>query len=825
MTRTLGIWTSADGQLMLRIDWEQGATNLSVFAIAARSGHESPAFYLPLNGLPCPVHCQLKPDIELKGTLWFKALSGNLGKGCVWADIYSTNVPTRLHPRRFEGALLECFLGEVPEPVEPAEPPLPPYLPDESHQGPEEASAEVLPPGQNLFPYVYLRHWPALDSVALATDFIAMPSALISQSLFIGELARCKSQGQRAAMARLAERYLQTDQSASPPTAPLQLAWERYLALLLVPGFAAQTLAPLTLELTEGRPQAPILLPAALFPLPQQTASPPAPPGQLAPYAIGELQMLRQRLIGYELGDIARVQSLMPGERQHLAQSQGDSQLRFAHSQQQSHSETQNSADEDWLNSQLHQQRTVMEKLCTDDYQNLNTHYGPPTEATLSGTVSHKTQAGDNPASKDRTQLARHLLDKSLSLLANSQQQQSGQQQLSQRQRLAKSRFDNSTSNEPRIGVYRWLNRRFEAFVVHYGNRLMFECLLPKPAAAYIRQQRRLCGQELAEPKPLASFGISDWSGLDSQLARTLAVRYQALDIAPCPASRVQSLSLRAGEQRTLAIPPGYQVSAVALNTLGGEGRLLAADQQLSGQQQLRGTALFGEEQSLALCAEATGTDFLAAVKVSCEPSATLLEQWQQDCYQRLQAAYQRQAERYYRQQAPALDAQPRESLRQVERHYLKAGAKQLLLARQQQDAPAWLSRPRLEQFFDDAIEWQEMSYRFFSEDDTELPCLDSQADPLFSAFLQAASARLLLPVRPDREKALLYYLQSGAPWPLDNSLCPVHIADAPLVHQLQALPANAAQRLVGEPWTEQVPTHQQVLDSSTALPWQVRHD
>jgi len=65
--------------------------------------------------------------------------------------------------------------------------------------------------------------------------------------------------------------------------------------------------------------QATIVLPAGIFPLPPAGASPGLSPSdrgrRIAPYAIGDLQMVQQRLVGYALGDIARVESVMPGER------------------------------------------------------------------------------------------------------------------------------------------------------------------------------------------------------------------------------------------------------------------------------------------------------------------------------------------------------------------------------------------------------------------------------------------------------------------------------------------------------------------------------
>jgi hypothetical protein len=74
-------------------------------------------------------------------------------------------------------------------------------------------------------------------------------------------------------------------------------------------------------------------------------------------------------------------------------------------------------------------------------------------------------------------------------------------------------------------------------------------------------------------------------------------------------------------------------------------------------------------------------------------------------------------------------------------------------------------------QFFEQAFEWSNMSYRFYpyfwgrkSEWPSALRLGDS--DPLFARFLQAGAARVQVPVRPGFEEALLYFLKTGnRPW------------------------------------------------------------
>lgn len=69
--------------------------------------------------------------------------------------------------------------------------------------------------------------------------------------------------------------------------------------------------------------------------------------------------------------------------------------------------------------------------------------------------------------------------------------------------------------------------------------------------------------------------------------------------------------------------------------------------------------------------------------------------------------------------------------------------------------------------FFEQVFEWDLMTYDFYpyywarKERWTELYPLEDN-DTVFSAFLRAGSARVLIPVRPNFEEAALYYLENG---------------------------------------------------------------
>jgi hypothetical protein len=72
--------------------------------------------------------------------------------------------------------------------------------------------------------------------------------------------------------------------------------------------------------------------------------------------------------------------------------------------------------------------------------------------------------------------------------------------------------------------------------------------------------------------------------------------------------------------------------------------------------------------------------------------------------------------------------------------------------------------------FFEQAFEWEEMTYFFYPYYWSRLPTWYDKAvmthdDPLFLEFLKAGAARVVVPVRPGFEAEFQYYLMTGQTW------------------------------------------------------------
>ncbi|MBB5606455.1 MULTISPECIES: hypothetical protein [unclassified Janthinobacterium] len=635
-------------------------------------------------------------------------------------------------------------------------------------------------------------------------------------------------------------------------------AWQSYFALILILGYdyallttlirflgavhllnylytpALPAPVPPTTATLAALANASIMLPAAIFPLPAPAASPPATDGWIAPYAIGDLQMVRQRLLRYEAGELAYIENVMRGERKEVGRKRTHRQLDYQRQHSGSEALLENQAADE-RNSLLEEaRRAVAEKTVGHKYTDFQTSYGPPTQATLNGAWDESVTQGKLPGTDDITRFAREVLNKTVNSITRQVGQVRGSSTLSENEETVLSVIDNSSRDSHMSAVFRWLNQVYEACVVNYGNRLMIEFMLPHPAAGFIADEQRLDGLDFRRPRPPDSLGLSSFRAITTDNYAELAAAYCVTELEPPPAPRkYASATLRGGGEKLLAVPDGYMVAQAYVQFIttpadAAAPPVLVGRELFSATEPAPASRHFGEDQMIAIAvgggvqqlSPPSGDETLVNVEIVCLPMPTMYDAWRIKIYHAIINAYQRLCTQYYNH-AGATPGERNagrspQMLRQIERRELKRACLRLLL----QLAPGanQPGQPRYLQFFDDAFEWDEMSYRCYAGVDAARPASGAglaDGDELFSSFLQADSTRVLLPVHPPRMMALLYYLSSGQLWDGDNRLAPLNARDVGIVDEMKRAGMLARRHgvRVGQPWQVIVPTAMQVLD------------
>lgn len=649
--------------------------------------------------------------------------------------------------------------------------------------------------------------------------------------------------------------------------AVLDRVWQSYFALVVLLGYDQALLSDLALtlwaanaaakaltidedghlhaaDLTPDRrsaiAQASVRLPAGTFPLPPAGQGQGAPPasgadGWVEPYAVGDLQMVRQRLVRYAAGEIARIENVMRGERREVSSRQGRQRLDL---QQKQSGEEQILASEDSdARSFLLEEtsRKVAGETVADSYGGFQTSYGPPTQVTLDGTRSRVTTAQD-PGSDDVTRFAREILGKTVNRISRKVGTVRASSTLSHVEDEVVSVIDNSGGERDLCVVYRWVNKVYEACVVNYGNRLIMEFVVRRPAAGVIDGPAD--GPERARlvPISLEAMGVSSFEDVTPDNYAGLCAAYAVTDIAPPPPPlKFVTVSLRAGEERQVAIPAGYAAAAAAAGCLPTPADAPAPAIMVGCQLVVPGAEAaaltpYGDDGTLPISVadvpaslSPPAPEALVNVEIQCGRTPGCLDEWRIGIYGALVGAREERAERAIALLAdgagpPALRSPL--ACREIERRALRKGCTRLLLeqaalmtgadaAPSSPPSPAEAYLPRTLQFVDAAMEWSEMTYAF--QPDLRDGAASGDA---FAGLLGADQARVLVPVRPERVIAFLYFFASGTIWDGPDRLIAINDENLDVADDLKrAARRRERERRVGRPWEVVVPTAMQVLD------------
>ena len=614
-----------------------------------------------------------------------------------------------------------------------------------------------------------------------------------------------------------------------------------------------------------------ILLDKTIFPLPKYPQSPPstATPAIL-PYAIGNLQLVKYKLLRYEMGELAHITSVMPGEKRKVVNRKLDritdkEQITTYNESISDHKNTEKSND---FSKELW--NAIAETTQTSNYPDpgLVSTYGPPTNITIKGSYT-KAQTSQTPEKKQITLYAKKVLNLTTQRISEKINKVRSHTQLKELEDTATSILDNSNSKDPAYGMYCWLNKVYKAKVVNYGNRMLFTFLIPNPAANYISQAKIIEGNNLTEPLSLAQQHINTYQDItaDNYLALCQYYQLKTFQIAP-KTELVVSDIMQLGESKLIGIPKGYEASQATLSYAFGEGNAKALVNGFIGKNSFSfdqskgntGTQNFDlnkEQNSIAVGIVSSNVitmsppsatiDFQLSVEIICLLNAENLLSWQISIYQLISIAYAEQYEIYNQKSNAANGKEERVNplkdylivkqelekgvRQQLQKHIMDTLGLSSFFDEEIVSLGIDYNQPENVQYINSSLEWNEMSYTFLDKynSQNELFTVSSLSPDYFSGFLKAAYARVTIPVAPHYNQGFLYFLSTGIVWSPADNFAPC-FDDSPLenntstdqatiVLELKHVfkQANPSEKTI-DSWEVIIPTSMQMLQKNNSL-------
>lgn len=617
------------------------------------------------------------------------------------------------------------------------------------------------------------------------------------------------------------------------------------------------------------------VLPAAVFVLPDHATARSGEPA--LPFVIGELQLVRQRLARYALGEVSRIDNVMKGEAIETTRRQLE---RTSHSASSSGS-LASASDTSLGTTQADYFDEAYKTLAEAFKFTRGTTYGPPTSSAALASAAGaapvppagsletvKLEPLDHyPRAKTlerAARIARDVTARTASQLARRAEWARASSSLTENEETVVNRIDGSRNERHVRGIHRWVDKIFRAHVVNYGHRLLLELYIDEPARDYVSRERSVHGESLCRPKSLEEVGVHVYTDISVDPGPTNyanLIRYYGSTDATLPPqqSMIVNASLQAGQAvscQEIAIPDGYQVISATVSASWNPAGGITAIAGLLGIHGFEfgnkgGAVLAPAPQTFSLSSDAATLPFaiactqapapppslpayraplvgMVSVSLALAPTPAAQQRWQFQFYQAMEAAYARRLKAYFQasggDDAAGVGRPGHNPLanQQAVRHTLRRriGAKLRDQAGERCSGSGGAAAS-CESLLEHAFEWQEMAYSFDAGEAGAAELADT--DDLLPAFLQAGSARVLLPVRPDHAFPVVYWLSCSLLWHGAPSLTPVYerspmARDA--VNELKSCSHGGHEpHACSRPWEIRVPTAMTVLQHGDELP------
>ncbi|WP_457593966.1 hypothetical protein [Hydrogenimonas sp.] len=437
----------------------------------------------------------------------------------------------------------------------------------------------------------------------------------------------------------------------------------------------------------------------------------PWPPGELElnqvpelhchvePVGFGEYNSVRQTLLRYEDGEIAHIENVLRGEykeRVHRRLRRLEEALTYEEERKAVTEKDLQSTDRFELKREASE--TIKEEHKAD--AGVTVKYDTPTvkvEAKAGYTYDHAKEQ----AKKTSVSYARDVTQKSLSRLEEKVREVRTQKTLEEFEETNTHGIDNKDKPDHAIGIYRWVDKIYEAQVISYGERLFFDFIIPEPAAFYLYALTHRETGDIEEPMPPTACANNGFPCFDPDMDihplqpsditpenyMAWVSMYEVSGVETPPeqfiskgyafskeAERTGAGAPNIYESYTIPIPEGYQ--AIALIARGssincGElayyidiGGYVHPLCKIGQTVWLLGSGIYigqkGErtgdfQPGIPISIEVIGTGgYVLNVSLFCQRTKEFLEQWQLKIYESIMQAYYKQKADYEEKLAAA---------------------------------------------------------------------------------------------------------------------------------------------------------------------------
>lgn len=619
-------------------------------------------------------------------------------------------------------------------------------------------------------------------------------------------------------------------------------------------------------------------------------------------FAIGftDLMLVQQKIKKYVPGEIAHIENILVDESKKRTHRDLNRLEQFYGIEREESKTNENELSTTDRFEISRETQDVLSQQSETNYS-LSASYGATVEInTEAGKTSSQAKEQSNQISET---YAKETINKAIETISNKVKETRETRSVKEVEIINEHNIDNKSLGQNIRGIYQWLDKYYDAQLIKYDKRLIFEFIIPKPAVFLLSKPPDEKNVNLIPPMPPKFHSMSIGEGPKSQdlQPKNLSIgnygNYASKYMAEIPPPLPQRKSISVTHEKhfeeriesfvfteDVAIEDGYYLESADFSLsirddkLHDDGSSSDSPNHFSKIIITIGNQTFdfpfpfpGSDEhnqlfiSVSSRFEFREDDFTSKVPVSviatgidqatitismgCKITKDKFREWQIKAFDAIMKAYKRKLQEYEEKLlAREIDMQKNEKFSPsigrnpgINEQIIKTELKKLCISMLREDNfENWsgtysydqnkipqmnfveaIKRKKLVQFFEQAFEWDQISYRFYpyfwGDKETWYESIKlTDNDDRFEEFLKSGAARINVPVRPFYEEALLHFQSTTEP-PSDYKIIdPLYV---PLIEEIKELHGAAFEGEVVATWEHKVPTSLIYLKDDGVLP------
>jgi hypothetical protein len=254
---------------------------------------------------------------------------------------------------------------------------------------------------------------------------------------------------------------------------------------------------------------------------PAGAVSVPETVGSARPVGVADLLIVRQKLLGYEAGEVAHIENVLRGEykeRRHRRAQRVEEAITVE-------TERKEESEKDLQSTERFELKREASETIKEDTKlaaglTVSGSYGP--SISFNANTSFAWSESKENSERVSTTYARDVTERSVSRVQERVREERVRRTVEEFEEINTHGIDNKEKTDHAIGIYRWVDKNYQAQVVNYGIRTLFEFTVPEPAAFYLHALRNQPPEGTLEmPEPLLVHADGTPVSPDDDLADT----------------------------------------------------------------------------------------------------------------------------------------------------------------------------------------------------------------------------------------------------------------------------------------------------------------